>query len=91
MIDRRMLSLAAAVLLSLGLSGCFNRQLLRFRTHESKEVVLMESLDSTSYWLWVDHQHVFWTCAETGDHLSCTRRCGGDTDLACPAVVMMDD
>ena len=86
--NNRMLSMAALVLLSLGLSGCFNRQLLRFRTHESKEVVLMESLDSTDYWLWTDHEHVFWTCAESGDHLSCTRRCGGDNELVCPAVAI---
>ena len=80
----------AKVVLSLGLvvlaSGCFNRQLVRFQTHEQKPVVLMETLDTTDYWLWSDSEHVFWSCAETGDALNCARRCGKESGLDCPAV-----
>jgi hypothetical protein len=68
------------------LTGCFNRQLVRFETHPSKQVVLMETLDTHDYWLWSDHQHVFWSCAEQSDTLDCKRRCGGGSDLACPAA-----
>ena len=68
------------------LSGCFNRQLVRFETHPSKQVVLMETLDTHDYWLWSDHEHVFWSCAESGDKLNCSRRCGKDSGLDCPAV-----
>ena len=68
------------------LSGCFNRQLVRFETHPTKQVVLMETLDTHDYWLWSDHEHVFWSCAQSADSLDCSRRCGGSADLACPAA-----
>lgn len=67
-------------------SGCFNRQLVRFQTHEQKPVVLMETLDTTDYWMWSDEEHVFWSCAESGDALNCARRCGKDSGLDCPKV-----
>ena len=75
--------LCAAVTLA---SGCFNRQLLRFQTHAQKPVVLMETLDTTDYWLWSDDEHVFWSCAESSDALNCSRRCGKDSGLECPKV-----
>lgn len=66
------------------LSGCFHRQLHRFQTHEEKPVVLIETLETTDYWLWKKHEHVFWSCAENDTTLNCSRRCGGDSDLTCP-------
>jgi hypothetical protein len=76
------LLLACAALLS----GCFSRQLTRFDVHPQKPVVLLETLDRTSYVFWSNSEHVFWSCSESGDTLNCTRRCGGDTDLKCPTA-----
>jgi hypothetical protein len=84
-----------SVVFSLGLlalaSGCFNRQLVRFQTHEAKPVVLMETLDTTDYWLWSDNEHVFWSCAESSDALNCSRRCGKDSGLECPELSIFNN
>jgi hypothetical protein len=52
---------------------------------------LMETLDTTDYWLWSDHEHVFWSCAESGDALDCSRRCGKDSGLDCPALAIFNN
>lgn len=87
---RALLSFVLVSITLLG-SGCFNRQLLRFRSHETKPVILMETIDSTSYVFWRDDEHVFWSCAEANDTLECTRRCGKGSDLDCPAVSIFTD
>jgi hypothetical protein len=73
-----------ASVMALGASGCFSRQLVNFSTHSDKETVLMQTFDSRNYLVWSKHEHVYWSCTESGDTLECTRRCGGKTDLICP-------
>ncbi len=84
-IKRVLLSSIALAALST-MSGCFSRQLLGFSVHPEKETMLMETYDTRDYLVWSKHEHVYWSCAESGDQLQCTRRCGGKTDLVCPTM-----
>jgi hypothetical protein len=79
------------VCVALAMSGCFSRQIVRFGTHEAKPVVLLETVDSTNYFVWTDNEHVFWSCVETNTDLDCSRRCGKGTDLKCPEVSIFQD
>lgn len=84
----KMLIWGAIMLGAFSVSGCFSRQLLGFQTHPEKKVLLMETFERSDYWLWSSAEHVYWTCSEQGDLLHCERRCGGDSDLVCPATAI---
>lgn len=81
---RHWIALPLLSLLLSAASGCLHRQLLRFDTHVERDVVLMETLDYSDFWLWQENEHVFWSCVEHDDALQCTRQCGAHTDLICP-------
>jgi hypothetical protein len=82
----RLLLGGAALMTALGLSGCFSRQMVNFQTHPEKDTLLMETYETRDYLVWSKHEHVYWSCTETGSSLQCTRRCGAKTDLVCPAA-----
>ena len=88
---KRLFAPILVLLAAAALSGCFSRQLVRFGTHSEKPVVLLETIDTNDYVLWSDREHVFWSCSEQGESLSCSRRCGGDTDLKCPQFAVFQD
>lgn len=81
----------AALLTTLGMSGCFSRQMVNFQTHPQQDTMLMETYEKTDYFVWAKHEHVYWSCAEQDDSLQCTRRCGGKTDLVCPAAAIFSN
>lgn len=84
----RLLLGGAALVMALGSSGCLSRQMVNFQTHPEQNTILMETLDSKSYIVWSKTEHVYWSCAESGESLQCERRCGGKSDLACPTTAI---
>ncbi len=75
-----------ALLAGFTTSGCLSRQLVSFQTHPSQDTLLMETFDTRSYLVWSKYEHVHWSCSETDNKLQCVRRCGGKSDLVCPAT-----
>lgn len=75
----------AAVALSLG-SGCVHREIVAFNDHESKPLTAMQVAIQRSYLFYSTHEHVFYSCAEQGDKLTCKRLCGGSRDVVCPEL-----
>ncbi len=84
----RLLLSSAAIFMALTSSGCFSRQMVNFQTHPEKNTILMETFETRDYLVWSKSEHVYWSCAETDNALECQRRCGGKTDLICPATAI---
>jgi hypothetical protein len=77
------LSLASVI----GATGCVHTELVGFDDHASKPLTAMRVKKDTSYGFWSSQEYVFYSCAESGDKLSCKRLCGGATDVVCPMTV----
>ena len=84
----RLLLGSTALFMALASTGCFSRQLVNFQTHPEKNTLLMETFEKRDYLVWSKVEHVYWSCAESGNSLECQRRCGGKTDLVCPATAI---
>lgn len=67
-----------------GSTGCVHRELVGFDDHESKPLTAMRAGITTSYLFWAKYEHVFYSCSEEGDKLTCKRVCGGSNDVVCP-------
>lgn len=80
----------ASMTLFLG-SGCLSRQLVSFQTHPEQQTLLLETYDRTNYLVWQKTAHVYWSCSEADSKLQCERRCGGKSDLVCPAFAIFSN
>lgn len=68
------------------LLGCVSRSLVSVSDHPTKPLTRIEMGKSNDYLFWSTYEHIFYSCSDSGENLSCKRLCGGDTDVACPDV-----
>ena len=64
--------------------GCHSRGLVRFDSHPTRKVVLVETVERYNYVVAATAERVFWACFEEQDSLICEKRCGADTGYRCP-------
>ncbi len=74
----------AVIISSSGLMGCHTRMMTRFDVHPERDLVLVETFETTSLLYTYQNEHVMWSCEENGDVLNCKRSCGGNTAVLCP-------
>jgi hypothetical protein len=71
-------------LAALATGGCHSRSIVRFDSHPTRRVVLVETVERSNYALAAAAKRTFWACVEADDSLICERRCGSDTKFQCP-------
>lgn len=74
----------AAMALGTASTGCVSRSLIKVSDHPSKPLTSLQLSETHSYLFWSTHEHIFYSCSDQGQNLSCKRLCGGDTDVVCP-------
>lgn len=67
-------------------SGCVHREIVGFNDHETKPLTALQVNVKRSYLFSSSQEYVFYSCAESGDKLTCKRLCGGSNDVVCPAI-----
>ena len=77
-------TLAGTAALALAGTGCAARTIISFDDHPRHPVTQLEVYASTSYLVYTENEHRFYTCTDAGDKLVCKRACGGRTDITCP-------
>ena len=82
----RKVMLMMALMMSLLTVGCTRYAIRGASDHQDYKVTALEVTKMTNHVFWTSAEHVFWMCRDEGDTLVCKRRCGGDTDLECPAA-----
>lgn len=75
---------------ALASSGCTTYRIRSAEDHGAMKVLKLETIKTTNAFLWVDVEHQFWLCQDTGDDLVCRRSCGQNRDLQCPTFVASD-
>jgi hypothetical protein len=70
-----------------GSTGCVHRELVSFADHHSKPLTGVQAGVLRNYLFWASYEHIFYSCSEEGDKLTCKRVCGGSSDLVCPEAV----
>ena len=80
---------ALVFLASIGIAstGCVSQRILAFDDHPKYPVTTLQVFVSKSYYVFAEHEHRFYTCADSGEKLLCKRACGGTTDIRCPTTV----
>lgn len=79
----------AVIVACSGMVACHSRTMTRFDVHPERDLVLVETFETTSVVWAYQNEHVMWSCKEDGDVLNCKRSCGGDTEQLCPKTAII--
>jgi hypothetical protein len=71
--------------------GCHSREVVRFESHPTQPVLLVETVEKRNYLVTATAERVFWRCPERGGAVVCERECGGGTGYACPSGVFFSN